>query len=188
MSRLPPLDENKDPEFAAALADVEKSRGKASNALRSMGHAPEALKRFAHVGDYARYHTTLTARQREIVIVIVGRGYEYAMMHHVPLALQAGITQDEIDAMRAGMVPGSFEGIDAALAQYALEFATPESVSDATFTALQQYMSSRQITDASFIAAYYVAFALMLAAMKPEPDTKEYVSAGLQWQLKADQG
>jgi len=187
MSRLPLLDENKDPEFAAALADVEKSRGKASNALRSMGHAPEALRRFAHVGDYARYHTTLSARQREIVIVIVGRGYEYAMMHHVPLALQAGITAEEVDALRAGKVPATFTGADAALAQYALEFATPSSVSDATFDQLKQYMSPREITDASFIAAYYVAFALMLAAMKPQPDSAEYVEAGLAWQLKADQ-
>ena len=187
MSRLPPLDESKDVEFAAALADVEKSRGKASNALRSMGHAPEGLKRFAHVGDYARYRTTLTARQREIVIVIVGRGYEYAMMHHVPLALQAGITSEEIDSMREGKVPSSFSESDAALAQYALEFTTPSSVSDATFSKLKEFMSPRQITDVSFVAAYYVAFALMLAAMQPAPDSEDYVNAGLDWQLKADE-
>lgn len=187
MSRLPLLDESKDLEFADALADVEKSRGKASNALRSMGHAPEALKRFAAVGDYARYHSTLTAREREIVIVITGRGYEYAMMHHVPLALQAGISQDEVDAMRRGEVPTTFTGVDAALAQYALEFPTPASVSDATFERLKEFMSPRQITDASFTAAYYVGFALMLAAMDPTPDTPEYVQAGLAWQLKADQ-
>lgn len=186
MSRLPLLDESKDPEFAAALADVEKSRGKASNALRSMGHAPEAFKRFAAVGDYVRYHTTLSAREREIVIVITGRGYEYAMMHHVPLALQAGISAEEIEAMRDGRVPSTFTGVDKALAQYALEFSTPSSVSDETFSALQKFMSPRQITDASFMAAYYVGFALMLAAMKPEPDSAEYVQAGLAWQLKAD--
>jgi len=187
MSRLPLLDESKDMAFAAALADVEKSRGKASNALRSMGHAPEALKRFAAVGDYARYHSTLTAREREIVIVITGRGYAYAMMHHVPLALQAGISQDEIDAMRTGEVPATFTGMDAALAQYALEFSTPASVSDSTFANLKTYASARQITDASFTAAYYVGFALMLAAMAPEPDSPQYVQAGLAWQLKADQ-
>src|SRR5690606_792790 len=150
MSRLPLLDESKDLEFATALADVEKSRGKASNALRSMGHAPEALKRFASVGDYVRYHSTLSAREREIVIVITGRGYEYAMMHHVPLALQAGISQEEVDAMRRGEVPSTFTGVDAALAQYTLEFSTPASVSEATFAKLKEFMSPRQITDASF--------------------------------------
>ncbi|MBB5215619.1 carboxymuconolactone decarboxylase family protein [Parapusillimonas granuli] len=187
MSRLPLLDESTDPEFAAALADVEKSRGKASNALRSMGHAPEALQRFASVGDYVRYRSTLTAREREIVIVITGRAYEYAMMHHVPLALQAGIGAEEVDAMRRGEVPSTFSGADRALAQYALEFSTPPSVSDETFARLKEFMSPRQITDASFTAAYYVAFALMLAAMKPAPDSAEYVQAGLAWQLKADQ-
>lgn len=187
MSRLPLLDEAKDPEFAEALADVEKSRGKASNALRSMGHAPEALKRFASVGDYVRYHSTLTARQREIVIVITGRGYEYAMLHHVPLALQAGIDAKEIEAMRKGEVPATFSEADQALAQYALEFSTPSSVSDQTFSRLKQFMSPREITDVSFNAAYYVAFALMLAAMDPTPDSAEYVQAGLAWQLKADQ-
>lgn len=187
MSRLPLLDESKDLEFAEALADVEKSRGKASNALRSMGHAPEALKRFASVGDYVRYHSTLSAREREIVIVIIGRGYEYAMMHHVPLALQAGISAEEIEVMRKGEVPATFSDADAALAQYALEFSTPASVSDETFSRLREFMSPRQLTDASFTAAYYVAFALMLAAMSPVPDSADYVQAGLAWQLKADQ-
>jgi 4-carboxymuconolactone decarboxylase len=187
MSRLPLLDESKDLEFAEALADVEKSRGKASNALRSMGHAPEGLKRFASVGDYARYHTTLSAREREIVIVITGRAYDYAMLHHVPLALQAGISAEEIEAMRNGKVPSTFTGVDRALAQYTLEFSTPSSVSDETFASLKEFMSPRQITDASFMAAYYVAFALMLAAMNPEPDSADYVKAGLAWQLKADQ-
>jgi 4-carboxymuconolactone decarboxylase len=186
MARLPDLNEHDDPEFGAALAHVEKSRGKASNALRSMGHAPEALKRFADVGDYVRYHSSLTARQREIVIVLTGRGYDYAMMHHVPLALQAGILAEEIDTLRKGGVPETFDRTDAAIARYVLEFTTPSSVSDDTFNALKQCLSPRELTDVSFTSAYYVAFAMMLAAMQPERDSAEYVQQGLIWQRKND--
>lgn len=186
MTRLPPLDETKDAEFARALNEVEKSRGKASNALRSMGHAPEGLKRFADVGDYVRYHSSLTARQREIVIVITGRHYEYAMMHHVPLARQAGILDKEIEVLRQGGVPESFPDKDVAIVHFVLEYLSPGSVTDETFSNLMRFFSPRQITDVSFTISYYVAFAMMLSAMKPEPDSVDYVKQGLKWQLDRD--
>jgi len=186
MARLPFVDAKQDPEFAAVLKELEQSRGVVSNALRSMGHAPDALRRFAAVGDYARYRSTLSARTREIVIVITGRASSYAIKHHGPLALQAGITQAELDALCQGKVPATFNATDKAVAQYVLEFTSPGSVTDATFAALGKVMTPRELTDVSFTSAYYVAFAMMTAALGAHVDSEAFVAAELEWQKQKD--
>src|SRR6185437_15105471 len=108
MARLPVVDENSDPELAAVFAEIAGSRGWVSNVMRALAHAPEGLRRFAHLGDYARYHSALSDRQREIVILITGRGIEYARTHHGPLGRQAGLSEVELSAIGAGQVPESF--------------------------------------------------------------------------------
>jgi 4-carboxymuconolactone decarboxylase len=186
VARLPYPDEKKDAEFAAVLKELEQSRGKASNALRSMGHAPEGLRRLAAVGDYARYHSALSPRLREIVIVITGRASAYAMKHHGPLALQAGVTQAELDALCRGEVPSTFATVDAAVARYVIEFTSPASVGDAAFAALQAVMTPRELTDVSLTSAYYTAFAMMATALGAAFDSDEYLTAELAWQSRKD--
>src|SRR6478672_3110225 len=105
MARLPPLDEDADPELASVFAEIAGSRGWVSNVMRALAHAPEGLRRFASLGDYARYRSGLSDRQREIVILITGRNVGYAWTHHAPLGRQAGLSDSEVDAIGAGRVP-----------------------------------------------------------------------------------
>jgi 4-carboxymuconolactone decarboxylase len=188
MNRLPPADEKKDPEVAAVFAELAASRGWVSNALRSMGHAPEALRRFASVGDYARYHSHLSERLREIVIITTGRHRPYAERHHVPLGLQAGLARAEIDSLLAGRVPPAFGATDAAVAGYVLEFTSGKPVTDATFQALRAVMSPREITDVTITSAYYVALAMVIATMGVELEAEECLHVELDWQRKKNLG
>lgn len=186
MNRLPPLDENSNPDVAAVFAELSVSRGKVSNALRSMAHAPQALLRFAAVGDYVRYHSSLSERLREIVIVLTGRKSPYAMSHHAPLALQAGLTQAEVDALRRAQVPQSFGEKDAAAANYVLQFVSDKSVGDAAFEAARRCMTPREITDMSMTSAYYVALAMIISAMGVALDSEDRMRSELDWQKKKD--
>src|SRR6476659_9075740 len=113
MPRLPSLDESSNPELARVFAEIASSRGWVSNVMRALAHSPEGLRRFAALGDYARYRTRLSDRQREIVILITGRGVPYAWTHHEPLGRQAGLTEEEVGSIHAGCVPDSFGGQDA---------------------------------------------------------------------------
>ena len=184
MNRLPPVDEKNDPEVAAVFAELATSRGWVSNALRSMGHAPEGLRRFASVGDYARYHSQLSERLREIVIITTGRERPYAKSHHVPLGLQAGLTRPEIDYLLAGTVPTTFGPTDAAVVRYVLEFTSGKPVMDVTFQALRAVMSPREITDVTLISVYYVALAMVTATLGVELEPEECLHVELDWQRK----
>lgn len=186
MPRLPDVDE-RDPEVAAVFAEIAGSRGWVSNALRSMAHAPEGLRRFASVGDYARYHTRLPERMRETVILATARGSTYAVGHHTPLGLQAGLTRDEVDALVAGRVPSSFDPREAAAVRYVLEFVRG-AVSDSTFAALREVMSPREITDVSLISAFYLALGTIIAAMGVLPEPADQLRVEAEWQRAKIQG
>lgn len=184
MSRLPPADEKNDPEVAAVFAELAASRGWISNALRSMGHAPEALRRFASVGDYVRYHTRLSERLREIVIITTGRNTPYATGHHVPLGLQAGLTRAEVDSLLAGAVPPTFGANEAAVVRYVVEFTSGKPVTDTTFQALRAVMSPREITDVTMSSGYFVALAMVITTLGVELESEEYLRVERNWQRK----
>ncbi|MCE9638942.1 MAG: hypothetical protein K8S22_02130 [Betaproteobacteria bacterium] len=99
MSRLPPVTETASPAVAEVFGEIKATRGFVSNALRSIGHAPEGLKHLARLGAYTKYQTDLPERLRELSILCAARGVAYAWTHHSALAVQAGIPQAAVDDM-----------------------------------------------------------------------------------------
>lgn len=164
--------------------DIAKSRGWVSNALRSLAHAPDGLRVFQAVGHYARYGTELTEVQRELVILITGRGSHYAWTHHSPLGKQIGITDAQLDAIKAGKVPSGLSPQDAALCAYVFAFTSFGGVSDAVMSELKRWFTPRQITDISLISGYYLGLGAVLVALDVEVEGPEILKLELDWQSK----
>ena len=99
--RLPDADPAKSPALEAAFAAFRRTRGIISNVMKSFAHAPEGLAAVAELGRYCRYETKLSEKQKEIVILITGRGLDYAWAHHAPIGLKVGLTQAQLDQIRA---------------------------------------------------------------------------------------
>ena len=68
MSRLSEADEKATPLLAEVYAHIKQTRGRVSNSLRCLSHAPEGLRRFAALGEYARYQKILLASLLAIVL------------------------------------------------------------------------------------------------------------------------
>ena len=182
---LPPVDESV-PELASVFAEIAGSRGIVSNVMRALAHAPEGLRRFAQVGDYARYGSSLSDRAREIVILLTGRGLPYAWAHHAPIARQAGVSEAELAALQAGRVPESFGPTEAALARFVLALAPGQEVPDPVFAELRRHMSPRQITDAVLIAAFFTMVATIIGAMRVELEDGGLLTAEQERQSQRD--
>jgi alkylhydroperoxidase family enzyme len=163
---------------------VEASRGWVSNAMRGFAHAPEGLAAFSAVGHYGRYGTRLTEVQRELVILLVGRGVPYAWAHHVPLGLQAGITQAQVDAIGRGEVPSTLEPADAALCRYVLSFLAGGGTAPDLAQEMLRHFSSRQVTDITLLAAYYLALGTSILALGVEVEPPEILAIELEWQRR----
>src|SRR3972149_5646314 len=121
--RLPAIDEHSDAKAAEVFSAIKKTRGTVAHVLRSLGHAPEGLRAFAAYGEYVRYRTSLNGGLRELVILALARGNQYAWTHHAPFALKEGITQQELDALNDGMLAATLSSSERAAVEYAREFA-----------------------------------------------------------------
>jgi 4-carboxymuconolactone decarboxylase len=184
LSRLPITDAEMSPPLETTFAEIKASRGWVSNALRSLAHAPEGLRRFQAVGHYTRFETKLTELQRELTILTTGRGVDYAWGHHVPLALQIGLTEEQIGSIKDGRVPSGLAEPDAALCAYVLAFASGKGVNQPTFEALRAHFTPEQITEISITSAYYLGLGAILIAFDVELEPPEELQIELDWQRR----
>ncbi len=180
--RLPVPDEKNDAEYAAVFAEIKASRGFVSNAMRSLGNAPEGLRRYAAVGRYVKYETDLPERLRELSILCSARGVEYAWTHHAALAVQSGIPQSAVDDIGAGREPSALGPAERAIVRFIDAMFRPESVSEATFAELARHFSPRQATDIAMSAAYYKAFGAMAMAMGVQIESPEVLQTEREFQ------
>ena len=184
MPRLPPVTEKSSPAVAAVFSEIIATRGFVSNALSSIGHAPEGLRHLARLGAYAKYQTDLSERLRELTILCAARGVAYAWTHHTELAVQAGIPQAAVEDIGAGCAPAALPPAEQAIARYVQELFAPTSVSDETFTELSRHFTPRQITDISLSATYYRALGTMVLAFGVEMDSPAVLKIEKDWQKK----
>ncbi|MDB5808745.1 MAG: carboxymuconolactone decarboxylase family protein [Betaproteobacteria bacterium] len=163
--RLPAVDEQSNADLKEIFGTIAQTRGKVSDVLRGLGHAPDGLRAFAAYGEYVRYRTTLSGRARELTILALARGNQYAWTHHAPVALKEGVTQAELDELNQGQLAKSLSGAERAAIQYAREFAQGGNVSDATFASAREKFGDRGITDITLLCGYFIALAAVINAL-----------------------
>src|SRR5204862_4488836 len=91
MQRIQPMDPAGNVELTATYRRITETRGYVSAILKSLSHAPAGLEAFAKYGEYVRYGTELPARVRELSVLAIATGNQYAWSHHHPHALKAGV-------------------------------------------------------------------------------------------------
>ena len=162
--RIAPLaDTQLSPAQAAALAPVRAGGRAPLNIFRTLAHAPEALTAFLAWGSYVlSKQNTLSARAREIVILRTGflcrSGYEWTQ--HAEIGARAGLSADEIAAIKAGAA--GWPAAEAALIAACDELHARQFVSDATWAALRAQFSERQCMDVVFTVGQYTQVSMML--------------------------
>ncbi len=186
--RLPEADPAASPELERAFAEFRRTRGIVSNVMKAFAHAPAGLAALAELGRYCRYDTALSELEKELVILITGRGVDYAWTHHAPLALKAGLTGAQLDAVRRGAMPEGLPEADRALCDYVLAFAALRGVPQPVFAAMQAHFTPRQITDVNLIAGYYLAIAATIIGCEVQPDPPAAVAAGAEFHGRGREG
>jgi len=173
MSRLPAADEQQTPGLSGVLDEIRSTRGWVSNALRAFGHAPEGLRRFAAMGEYVRFQTGLPDRLRELVIIMVARGCDYAWQHHTEFARKAGVSEPEIAAIGSGQLPQSLSSTEAAALRYVQAFLAFARIDDAEFDGLRHELGPRMITDLTLLAGYFRTLGWVLATYEVDVEAPE---------------
>lgn len=153
MARLPLLNVEDLPE---ADRDVLE---RPINLYRMFAHLPELARRYREMGRWLRFECTLEQRLKELVILQVGvlTGSPYETSHHVHLAQEAGLSDEDIAAIAAD-TRGEANGLgekEKTLLRAARELTSGIRISDATWTALGQWFSEAERLEFVMMISFY---------------------------------
>ena len=178
--RIAPLQESDwSPAQREALAPYA-ARGQLYNIYTTLGRVPEALTAFVAWGAFVLRQSSLPERERELLILRVGwncrAGYEWAQ--HARLGRAAGLTAEELTGIKRGPSWAQWPPPDRLLLHAADELAGSQFVSDATWNALGQRWSERQLMDIVFVVGHYTQVCMILnsfgvqldAILRPDPE------------------
>lgn len=163
--RIAPVPDDKlTPDQTELLAPMIKT-GRVLNIFRTLVTAPKAAKGFLAWGNYVlSRRNDLPAREREIVILRIGflckSGYEWTQ--HKRIALNSGLSEDEIARIKIGATAPGWSATDAALLMASDELHNDQFISDMTWSALRNEFTEKQCMDVVFTAGQYTQVSMIL--------------------------
>lgn len=162
--RIPPLQSDQvDARQKLLLGSVNAPATTASNIFTTLVRHPGLFRKWLPFGGKL-LAGRLPDRDRELLILRTGWlcGAEYEWAQHVPLGKAAGLTDDEVAAVRAGPDAGSWSPFDEALLRAADELHRDAVIGDSTWATLAGRYTDEQLIEVPMVVGHYhlVAFTL----------------------------
>lgn len=150
----------------------DESSPKGINAMGMQALHPELSTAFNQSIRHALYFSSLTPRQRELLVLRVAhvRGCDYEWAQHVYQAGAAGISREEIDRVRTGPEADGWSELERALLVAADDLVADARIGDAAYSALAAEMGPHQLMDVVFTVGAYETFAMALRTFDVELD------------------
>lgn len=154
------------------LPPQDAASPKGLNAMGVLAHHPELAGAYNQLIRHALYFSTITPRQRELLVLRVAhvRGSAYEWAQHVYQAGVAGLSSDEIARVRAGPEAEGWDPLDRALLSAADELVATAAVADGTYAVLSESLDTLQLMDVVFIVGAYEVFAMAMRTFGVELD------------------
>lgn len=169
MARLPLLPATPDDPALRAMYDEVRARGiELPNLYRMLGHAPALFRGWLDFAWPLRLEAKTPRRLRELLILrgaqVSQADYEWA--HHVVMALAAGVTQAQVDALAKWPDSALFSAQEKAVLRLADEVTRGPAASSDCIEALKvQGFDASAIVELTLTASFYVCVARFLKSM-----------------------
>ncbi len=152
------------------------------NIFRTLAHAPKALTAFLGWGGYVMSkRNALAPRDRELVILRTGyncrSGYEWTQ--HKRIGLDCGLTEDEIERIKAGPDAEGWSEIDRAMLRATDELTSKHFVTNASWVALDP-LGDKGRMDLVFTVGQYTQVSMMLNSFGVQVEEGESLDPALR--------
>ena len=133
---------------------------------------PSLMEAIGKTGEVLRFRGTIPEHIRELVILAVARetSNQVEWQTHVPLALQAGISQDTVDTVVGGRRPKGLDAASETAIDFTCELMRNNGVSDATYADAVRAFSEAGVVELTALVGYFVMVCwIMNVAHTPGP-------------------
>jgi 4-carboxymuconolactone decarboxylase len=165
--RVPPLPESEWDEETRDMLEPLRRSGRVYNIFATLARHPKLAKRWMVFASHILGKSTLPPREREIVILRAGWlcRAEYEWSHHVAIARDAGLGQDEIDRISLGPDAAGWDPHESALLRAVDELHADTFITDATWKALAERYNTEQMMDMIFTVGQYHMVSMALNSL-----------------------
>jgi 4-carboxymuconolactone decarboxylase len=150
-----------------------RPRGKLSGPFSVWMHTPDIAEPANGLADCFRVHARLDKRLIELITLMMCRAatVQYAWSVHEPLARQAGLSQQAVDAIRTRNKPDFSRDDERLIYDLVNELIETKTVSDATFERAQAAFGREGVIEAVSCAGFYgmIGFVLNAFEVPPQP-------------------
>jgi len=128
------------------------------------------------MGSFLDYWVTsklemgLSGREQELVILRMGYLYDcnYVWKHHVPVAREYGVSDNELEAVKTSPVPSLFSAREYALLMLTDEMVEHRTIRDDAWSKWSGELDKSEMVDLISLISQYVLFALINNAIQIE--------------------
>ena len=142
------------------------------NVLATFAHHPALARAYFTLNGHLLLATTLTLRQRELVILRVAalRSCAYEWAQHVVVGRDVGLTDEEIARVTFGPDAPLWEPADAAVIRAVDELISDRTLSADTWSVLLELLDVQQLMDLIFTVGSYDALAMLMDTFELDLD------------------
>jgi 4-carboxymuconolactone decarboxylase len=149
---------------------LDTGAGGLAGPFNAMLYAPDVGHALQELGAAIRFRTQLTPRVREMAILVVAQAWDsaYERSSHEPIGRDAGLTDLEIKALRAGDDPG-FTDDQEQVAYQVVSSLTGPADHDQQYDRAVATLGERSLVELSTLVGYYATLALQLRIFRVDP-------------------
>ncbi len=133
--------------------------------FRMLAHAETAFRPWLALGGTLLGRLQLDPALRELAILRVAAiaGCDYELVQHGPIATAAGVSPDQVDALRAGIAFGpQFDQRETLILRFVGEVIENTGTSAALVEEVEEVLCAREVVELLLVIAQYHGLALLL--------------------------
>ena len=169
MARVSLIEEKDYPELSRSIDRVRGGRARIINLYKVLLHSPDVAGAWFDYSSAVRRKTQLDARIREIAIIRVGilNRAQYVIRQHVPaLAIKAGLTREQCDALADWPNSALFDDRERAALACTDAMTRDIRVPGAVHAELRRHFSEREIVELTVVIGMYNMHSRVLEALE----------------------
>jgi alkylhydroperoxidase family enzyme len=143
-------------------------RGRLEGPFNAMLASPGLGMALQELGAAVRYRTALTDRSREIAVLTLAalRRSDFEWYAHERVGRRAGLTEEELAALRAGRAPATLSDVERAVLDVSRSLAVDGDLDEQAYATAEAVLGQDTLVELVLLVGYYDLLALSLRVFR----------------------